>query len=41
MKFLKNRNQINFAIAHTSNEEILDIIKSLENKSTGPTSIRS
>ena len=38
-KFLKNRNQINFAIAHISNEEILDIIKSLENKSTGPTSI--
>ena len=38
-KFLKNRNQINFAVAHISNEEILDIIKSLENKSTGPTSI--
>ena len=33
-KFLKNRNQINFAIAYISNEEILDIIKSLENKST-------
>ena len=38
-KFLKNRNQINFLIAHVSNEEILDIIKSLENKSTGPSSI--
>ena len=38
-KFLKNRNQINFVIAHISNEEILDIINSLENKSTGPSSI--
>ena len=37
--FLKNRNQINFVIAHISNEEILDIIDSLENKSTGPSSI--
>ena len=37
-KFLKNRNQINFVIAHIS-EEILDIINSLENKSTGPFSI--
>ena len=38
-KFLKNRNQINFVIACISNEEILDIINSLENKSTGPFSI--
>ena len=38
-KFLKNRVQINFLIAHVSNEEIIDIIKSLENKSTGPYSI--
>ena len=38
-KFLKNRIQIHFLIAHVSNEEILDIIKSLENKSTGPFSI--
>ena len=38
-KFLKNRNQINLVIAHISNEEILDIISSLENKSTGSTSI--
>ena len=35
-KFLKNRIQIIFLIAHVSNEEILDIIKSLENKSTAP-----
>ena len=38
-KFLKNRIQINFLIAHVSNEEILDIIKSLENKSTATSSI--
>ena len=38
-KFLKNRNQMKFVIAHVSNEEILDIINSLENKSTGPSSI--
>ena len=38
-KFLKNCNQINFVIAHISNEEILDIINSLENKTTGPFSI--
>ena len=38
-KFLKNHNQINFAIAHVSNEEILDIIHSLGNKSSGPSSI--
>ena len=38
-KFLKNRNQTNFIIAHISNEQILDIINSLENKSTGPSSI--
>ena len=38
-KFLKNRNHINFVIAHVSNEEIVAIIKSLENKSTGPSSI--
>ena len=37
-KFLRNRNQINFVIAHLANEEILDI-NSLENKSTGPSSI--
>ena len=38
-KFLRNRNQMKFVIAHVSNEEILDIINSLENKSTGPSSI--
>ena len=38
-KFLRNLNQIKFVIAHVSNEEVLDIINSLENKSTGPFSI--
>ena len=38
-KFLKDCNQVNFVIAHVSNEEILDIINSLENKSSGPYSI--
>ena len=32
-KFLKNHNQINFVIAPVTNEEILDIIHSLANKS--------
>ena len=38
-KFLKQRNQFNFLIAHISNEEVLDIINSLGNKATGPSSI--
>ena len=38
-KFLKQRNQFNFLIAHISNEEVLDIINSLSNKATGPSSI--
>ena len=38
-KYLKNRNQLNFLIAHISNEEVLDIISQLEIKSTGPQSI--
>ena len=38
-KYLKNRNQLNFLIAHISNEDVLDIINQLENKSTGPQSI--
>ena len=38
-KFLKNRNQTNFVIAHISNEEILAILNSLENKFAGPYSI--
>ena len=37
--FLQNRINTNFIIAHISNEEILDVIKTLENKSTGPSSI--
>ena len=37
--FLKDRNHLNFLIAHISNEEVLDIIHQLENKSTGPQSI--
>ena len=37
-KFLKNCIQTNFIIAHIA-DEILDIINSLENKSTGPSSI--
>ena len=38
-KWLKNRNQLNFIVAHISTEEVLDIINSLNNKSTGPFSI--
>ena len=37
--YLENRNQVNFLIAHISNDEVLIIIKTLENKSTGPQSI--
>ena len=37
--FLKNRNQIKFLISHLSNEEVLEIINQLENKSTGSHSI--
>ena len=39
IKYLKNRNQVNFLIAQLSNEEVLDIINNLENKSTGLRSI--
>ena len=39
VKFLKNRNQFNLIIAHISDEEVLKIIESLPNKSTGPASI--
>ena len=39
LNFLKDRIQVNFIIAHISNEEILDIINALEDKSTGPSSI--
>ena len=38
-KFLYQRNQFNFLIAHISNEEVLDIVNSLSNKATGPSSI--
>ena len=38
-RFLKNRIRFNFVIAHVSNEEILEIINSLANKSSGPYSI--
>ena len=38
-KYLKNRNQINFAITHISNEEVVELIQSLPNKGTGPASI--
>ena len=39
-KYLKNRNQLIFIVAHISTEEIIDIIKSLNiNKSVGPSSI--
>ena len=38
-QYLKNRNQLNFLIAHISNEDVIDIINQLENKSTGPQSI--
>ena len=38
-KFLKQRNQFNFLIAHISNEEVLDRVNSLSNKATGPSSI--
>ena len=37
--YLKNRNEFNLIIAHISEEEILDIINSLPQKSTGPASI--
>ena len=37
--FLKNRNQFDLIIAHISEEEILDIIHNLSNKSVGPASI--
>ena len=39
-KFLRNRNQLELIIAHISEEEILELLKSLPtNKGTGPASI--
>ena len=39
LKFLKQRNQLDFFLAHVSHNEVIEIINSLENKSTGPASI--
>ena len=39
LKFLKQRNQLDFLLAHLSHDEVLEIINALENKSTGPASI--
>ena len=38
-KFLTQGNQFNFLKAFISNEEVLDIINSLSDKATGPSSI--
>ena len=38
-KYMSNRINTNFVIAHISNEEIIQIINSLPNKSSGPSSI--
>ena len=37
--FLKDRQEVNFLIAHISEEEVIGIINALENKTSGPTSI--
>ena len=37
--YLRNRNQIDFTIAHISNDEVLQLIQGLPNKGTGPASI--
>ena len=39
LKFLKQSNQLDFFLAHVSHNEVIEIINSLENKSTGPASI--
>ena len=39
LKFMKERQNFKFMIAHASQEEVFEIIKSLENKSVGPVSI--
>ena len=39
LKFMKQRHQNKFLIAHVSREEVLDVIKSLKNKSAGPVSV--
>ena len=38
-KFLKDRSDFEFLISNVTEDEVLEIIKSLENKSTGPYSI--
>ena len=38
-RFMKNQNDYSMIIAHISNEEVLDLIKSLPVKGTGPASI--
>ena len=38
-KFMKRQNDYSMIIAHITNEEVLDIIKSLPTKGTGPASI--
>ena len=37
--FLKDMQEVNFLIAHISEEEVIGIINALENKTSGPTSI--
>ena len=37
--FLKDRQEVDFLIAHISEEEVIGIINALENKTSGPTSI--
>ena len=39
LKFLKQRNQLDFLLVHVSHDEVLEIINTFENKSTGPASI--
>ena len=39
VKYLKNRNQVNFNITRISKEEVLELIGNLDNKSVGPQSI--
>ena len=39
--FLKDRQEVNFLIAHISEEEVIGIINALENKTSGSTSIPS
>ena len=38
-KYLRKRSQVEFAIAHISQDEVLKLIQGLSNKGTGPASI--